>query len=425
VLKDRYGNALSTTSSPARDAYVDAVDRFLSASEGAQEGFETAISEDPGFALAHVGLARCHQLVANGAEARAAMERAEACPEPETDRERAHRNALGLLVKGKVPAAYAAIREHAANHPRDAMVVQTCTGVFGLIGFSGQPGREAEQLAFTSALLPHYGDDWWFLAQHAFAQAEAGQVGPAAGTIERSLDGNPRNAHGAHIRAHIHYEAGETAAGIAYMDDWRKDYSKHGLLHCHISWHVALWALETGDEARMWQVVDADVAPGGAWGPTLNVLTDSAAILYRAELAGVAVSPERWKAVSDYASRFFPKTGLAFADVHAALAHAMAGNCEALQRIAAEARGPAADMVELLANGFGAIGAQNWSEARHHLERTMADHARIGGSRAQRDLIEYAYLSTLLKQGFSDEARRFLVTRRPVNADTRSVAGLN
>lgn len=424
MLKDRYGNALSTSSSSARDAYVDAVDRFLSAGAGAQEAFEKAISQDPDFALAHVGLARCHQLVANGKEAKAALQRAEACPAPETDREKSHLNALGLLVSGKVPAAYAAIRAHCADYPRDAMVSQTCTGVFGLIGFSGQPGREAEQLAFTSALLPHYGDDWWFLGQHAFAQTEAGQVGPAESTIERSLDGNPRNAHGAHIRAHIHYEAGETAAGIAYMDDWRKDYSKHGLLHCHISWHVALWALETGDEARMWQVVDADVAPGGAWGPTLNVLTDSAAILYRAELAGVAVSPERWKTVSDYASRFFPKTGLAFADVHAALAHAMAGNCEELQRIVAEARGPAADMVELLANGFGAIGAQNWSQARHHLERTMADHARIGGSRAQRDLIEYAYLSTLLKQGFSDEAQRFLVTRRPVNEGTRSVAGL-
>lgn len=424
MLKDRYGNALSTSSSSACDAYVDAVDRFLSAEAGAQEGFEKAIAEDPDFALAHVGLGRCHQLVANVKEARAALQRAEACPAPETDREKSHLNALGLLVNGKVPAAYAAIRAHCADYPRDAMVAQTCTGVFGLIGFSGQPGREAEQLAFTSALLPHYGDDWWFLAQHAFSQAEAGQVGPAESTIERSLHGNPRNAHGAHIRAHIHYEAGETEAGIAYMDDWRQDYSKNGLMHCHISWHVALWALETGDEARMWQVVDADVAPGGAWGPTLNVLTDSAAILYRAELAGVTVSPDRWKTVSDYAIKFFPKTGLAFADVHAALAHAMAGNCEELQRIVAEARGPAGDMVRLLSNGFGAIGAENWSEARHHLEGAMADHARIGGSRAQRDLIEYAYLSTLLKQGFSDEAQHFLVTRRPVNAGTRSVAGL-
>ena len=38
----------------------------------------------------------------------------------------------------------------------------------------------------------------------------------------------------------------------------------------------------------------------------------------RAELAGVSSAPERWRAVSDYARRFFPTTGMAFADVHAA-----------------------------------------------------------------------------------------------------------
>lgn len=424
VFQDRYDNSLSTSSALARDAYIDAVDRFLSAEEGALEGFQKAIEADPDFALAYAGLARCHQILGNVQEARTIVQHAEACGQPETTREQSHLNALGLLVRGKVPAAYAAIRAHCAEYPRDAMVAQTCTGVFGLIGFSGQPGREAEQLAFTSALLPHYGDDWWFLGQHAFSQAEAGQIGPAAETIERSLNGNPRNANGAHIKAHIHYETGETAAGIAYMNDWRKDYSKAGILHCHISWHVALWALETGDEETMWQVVDTDVAPGGGWGPALNVLTDTAAILYRAELAGVHVSPDRWQAVSAYAAQFFPKTGLAFADVHAALAHAMAGNQEDLQRIAVEARGPAADMVQYLANGFAAIGAENWAEAQNHLVRTMADHARIGGSRAQRDLIEYAYMGALLKQGFSSEARRFLATRRPVNIGTRSLNGL-
>jgi len=35
------------------------------------------------------------------------------------------------------------------------MVAQTSVGVFGLIVFGGQPGREAEQLAFTTTLAPH------------------------------------------------------------------------------------------------------------------------------------------------------------------------------------------------------------------------------------------------------------------------------
>jgi hypothetical protein len=58
MLEDRYGNALSTALPAARDAYVDGVDRFLSAAPGAVDASEAAVAADPAFALAHVGLAR-------------------------------------------------------------------------------------------------------------------------------------------------------------------------------------------------------------------------------------------------------------------------------------------------------------------------------------------------------------------------------
>ncbi len=424
MLEDRYGNAVSTGSAAARDAYVDGVDRFIAAGHGADAAFGRAIGADPGFALAHVGLARVRQVQGRGAEAAAAMAEARRVANGVTGREAAHLAAFDLLIGARGAEAYRAIRAHAAEHPRDAMVVQTCTGVFGLIGFSGQPGREAEQLAFTAALLPHYGDDWWFLGQHAFSQVEAGQVGPAGATIERSLAGNPLNANAAHIKAHVEYEAGETEAGYAYVADWWRGYHRDGQLHCHISWHVAIWALERGDVETMWRVVDEAVVPGGAWGPPLNVMTDTAAILYRAELAGVEVARERWRAVSDYATRLFAKPGLAFADVHAALAHAMAGNREALERIIDGATGPAGDVVRALATGFRAIADEAWDEAVGQLTRAAADHARIGGSRAQRDLIEYALLGALLKQGRRDEARLLLALRRPLKAAAHAVHGL-
>ncbi len=424
MLQDRYGNTVSTGSPAARDAYVDGVDRFISAGAGADAAFARAIDEDPGFVLAHVGLARTRQVQGRGAEAQAAMAEAGRVANGMDAREAAHLHAFELLIGGKGAEAYRAIRAHAAEFPRDALIVQTCTGVFGLIGFSGQPGREAEQLAFTTALLPHYGEDWWFLGQHAFSQVEAGQTGPAGATIERALAGNPRNANAAHIKAHICYEAGETSAGYAYLTDWMRGYDREGQLHCHNSWHMALWALERGEVETMWRVVDAAVAPGAAWGPPLNVLTDAAAILYRTELAGVEVPPARWQAVSDYAARFFPKPGLAFADVHAALAHAMAGRGEALERIVSDATGPAGDVVRTLAEAFRAVAAERWDEAVRHLSRAASDHARIGGSRAQRDLVEYALLGALLKQGKEEEARLLLALRRPLKADAHAVRGL-
>ncbi len=424
MLQDRYGNTLSTSSTAARDAYVAGVDRFIGAMPGVEEAFQSAIAADEGFALGHIGLARIRQAMGRGDDAATPLAAARALAEGLPSREAAHLNALSLLVSGQGPAAYAAIRAHLLEHPRDAMIAQTCTGVFGMIGFSGQPGREAEQLAFTSMLAPHYGDDWWFLCQHAFSQVEAGQTGPATATIERSLALEPRNAHAAHIRSHVYYEAGETEAGYAYIDGWRRGYDKSGQLHCHISWHVALWALERGDTETMWRVLDADVAPGAAWGPALNLITDTASLLYRAELAGVTVPAERWRKVSDAAARLFPNPGIAFADVHAALAHAMAGNGEALSRIIAEAKGPAADVVRTLAEGFRAMALGEWEAATGHLVKAMSGHERIGGSRAQRDLVEYALLNALLKQGRADEARLLLATRRPLKIGSKAVRGL-
>jgi hypothetical protein len=252
---------------------------------------------------------------------------------------------------------------------------------------------------------------------------EAGQTGPAEESVERSIVLNPNSANAAHYRSHLYYEVGETDAGLSYLQDWFAGYDRDGLLHCHLGWHIALWALAKGDVDTMWRAIDADIDPAATTSPPLNVMTDLAAILYRAELAGVPVPAERWGRLSTYAAQYFPKPGLAFADVHSALAHAMAGNGEGVAKIIAEARGPAADMVRVLAEAFSAIADGMWPEAAQHLTVAMADHARIGGSRAQRDLIEYAMVNVLLKLGQSDEARRVLAMRRPMTATRGVVAG--
>ena len=424
MLQDRYGLTLSTTSATARDAYAEGLDLFLSANTGAEQAFARAVLEDPSFALAHAGRARALQLRGRGREAAEAMAEARAGADGCSEREAGHLNALGLLIDGNGPGAYAAILAHLGDWPRDAMIAQPCCGVFGLIGFSGRAGREAEQLAFTDRLAPHYGDDWWFLAQHGFSQVEAGLVAEAERMLERALAGNPRNANAAHIRAHVHYEAGEREVGLERLDAWRRDYDRQAQLSCHIAWHVAIWRSEAGDMEEAWRVFEADVAPGGAWGPPINVLTDSAAFVLRAGLAGAVVPEGVWERLSDYASEFFPNPGIAFADMHAALAHAMAGRGDALARIAEAAAGPAGDMVSGLAEALDAYARTDWEEAIALLAPWMATHERVGGSRAQRDLLEFALLGALLRSGRTEEARRLLIIRRPVHAPAPPLADL-
>lgn len=413
MLSDRYGNRLSSSSREACDAYVAAVDLLLSANSGAEEEFKRAIALDPGLAVAHAGLARCLQIAARPLEAKAASVRALELALECSTRERGHVAVFDLLLNGKSADALAAARAHLDDYPRDAMVLAPCTSVFGLIGFSGRAGRERELLALMDSLATAYGEeDWWFLCMHAFAQVEMGLIEAALAKVTRSLAQHPRNAHAAHIRAHVHYESGERAAGLTYLNDWWSHYPKDGQLHCHLAWHIALWELELGREERAWQIYHAHLRPGASWGPPINTLTDSASFLFRAELAGEGRKGELWRDLSAYASEAFPTPGVTFADVHGALAHALAGNAAALARLETDARGPAADMVSTLARAFGALTRGAWADAAAGILPIIAMHERIGGSRAQRDLIEYALAVCLLRAGRGGEARAYLEQRR-------------
>ena len=54
--------------------------------------------------------------------------------------------------------------------------------------------------------------------------------------------------------------------------------------------------------------------------------------------------------------------------------------------------------------------------AADELEPLLDTHERLGGSRAQRDLLEYTVAAAKLRGGNKGEARAFIEKRRPHNA---------
>ncbi|MBM3523056.1 MAG: tetratricopeptide repeat protein [Alphaproteobacteria bacterium] len=426
---DRFGLGLSTTSSAVRDAYVAGCDCVFSAEVGAVTAFTRAIEAEPDFAPAHAGLARAHFSVGEVAPAREAAARARATIATATTRERSHVNALCLAIEGKPVDALAATRAHLAEHPRDAMVAAPVTGVFGLIGFSGRQGREPELVEFLDTIRPQLAEDWWFQSVYAFALNENGRPQEARPWIERSLATRPTSAHGVHIKAHVLYELGLDGDALAMLDAWMPGYAREGLMHCHLSWHQAISALALGDPARAWHLYERQVHPGGSWGPLLNTLTDSAAFLWRSELAGETRRGELWQGVRDCALKSFPKAGLGFADAHSALAYVAAGDEGNFSRLVAESkervaagRYPVGSVVPALAEGFAAFEKRDWSRAIAVLSGALAETVRIGGSRAQRDLVEVTLIAAYLKAGRNEDARR-VIARRLDRRPSAAMAG--
>jgi hypothetical protein len=192
---------------------------------------------------------------------------------------------------------------------------------------------------------------------------------------------------------------------------------------------VALTALALGKVERAWEAYRSGVHPGGSWGPPINVVSDAAAFLWRAELAGEPRRPELWREAHDYALRSFPKAGVPFADVHIAVACVADGDFATLERLVGEMRDRIAagkfapgSVAPTIAEGFAAYAKNDWNAAIRDFEQALPETVRIGGSRAQRDLVEHTLIAAYLKAGRADDARA-LIARRTDRRATVGIAG--
>jgi hypothetical protein len=205
-------------------------------------------------------------------------------------RERQHVDTILRAVEASATEALALVCTHVSEYPRDALPLSMALGVFGLLGFSGRLDHHEAQLALLEELAPYWGDDWWFLGYLGWTYIETGEVAAGTRLVERSLAGNPRNAHAAHQRVHGFFEAGDTAGGADFIQAWLSDYDRAGHLHCHLSWHLALFELSRGDAERARAIYLDSIRPSVAQSAPMLSLADSASFLWRWRLYGAAPS---------------------------------------------------------------------------------------------------------------------------------------
>jgi tetratricopeptide (TPR) repeat protein len=420
MLMDRYGLPLSTNLASARDAYVDGVNLLLTVYPGAAASFDRAIAADPGFALAHIGKARALQLAVNLAAMRESLATALTLTEGATPRELSHINVFRLLFAGQAVAALAAIRAHVETWPRDALVLSLAANQGGLIGMSGLPGREQGLVDFLGPLATHYGEDWWFEAHYGMALSEIGRHDAARPKIERSLAQVRRNAYGAHAFVHLCYETGERDSGIDFMRDWLPLYDRGGGLFGHLNWHLGLFELHAGNLEGGLRLYNDAFCADDHRGAVHQKLSDSSSFLWRSELAGHPRDPARWAKLLDYAREKIPRPGFSLADWHVALALAASGEdaaledwVQAIEELVKAGRYPSGATIPTVARAFAAFQRGDYATTIELIVPMLPDRERMGGSRAQIDLVEATLLRAYLNAGRMAEARRLLGERRP------------
>lgn len=424
--RDNYDLPLTTASNRAAAFYRDGVDCMLSAWNGADHAFDRAIAEDPGFALAYIARARIHQMNMELTEARAKAAQARQLAAAASPRERRHVEIMAATIEGQPKAAISGAEQHLEEFPRDALILSLLLGAFGLYAFSGRADHDAARLVICQRHARHYGEDWWFLTYLGWSHIEAGNAATGRELTERAIAIRPANANAAHSLSHALFELGEPAQGHAFLLDWLPAHERASFLHGHLSWHVALTALEAGDAEGALQIYQRQIKPRDSGYPPLNVFTDCASLLWRLSLAGQTGLTPHWQEVAAFGEKFFPQAGAHFADVHYALAAAATGSAQIETRLTEmevrQANGrlaPGPSAIDLC-RGVRAFADGDHETAIRFLEPQMSELVRIGGSHAQRELWEDTLIVACLRAGYGDKAASIIsnrLQRRPSARD--------
>lgn len=427
---DSRGLPLSTASDLAAERYRDGVDLLLAAWPGAAEPLEEAMAADPDFALAHAARARLHAVRAEMPQARERIAAAAAIAARRgTERERSHVDVLSLAVNGKSAGALERALAHADAWPRDALVLSLPLGAFGLLAFSGRADHDQARVDLCERHAVHFAsDDWWFLTYRGWSHAENGAVAYGRALAQRAVDLRRENANGVHALSHAMFEGGAGDDAEELIAGWLPGYNRSGPLHGHIAWHAALAALERSDTERGLAVYAEHVQPSASAGMPINVVSDTSSFLWRLQAYGHAVPAGLWEAAAGYAAEAFPDAGFAFADVHMALLAAATGDREAVEKRAAAltamaeagllAAGP---VVPAICRAMLAFAEGDHAGCARILEPVAAEVVRVGGSGAQREVVEDTLLVSLMRSGEAAKARALLdrrLHRRPSPRDT-------
>ncbi|MGY3618477.1 tetratricopeptide repeat protein [Bradyrhizobium sp. USDA 10063] len=424
--RDRYDLPLTTASDRAAALYRDGIDRILAAWHGADAALDAAIAEDPDFALAHVARARVHQINMEGAAARAKAAKARQLAATASRREQRHVEIVAAVVESQTKQALQGAEQHLTEFSRDALILSLLLGAFGLYAFSGRPDHDTARLSICERYARDYGEDWWFLTYLGWSRTEAGDVVTGRDTTERAYRMKPANASAAHALSHALFEQGDATEGRAFLSGWLPAHDRVSFLQGHLAWHLALIALEDGDTDGALDIYERHIRPHGRPYPPLNILTDTASLLWRLSLTGKTGLESHWQEVAAYGDKFFPKAGAHFADVHQALAAAAASGGALEVRLAEmEARhaegklAPGASAIGLC-RGTQAFASGDNDGAVRILEPLMPELVRIGGSHAQRELWEDTFIVACLRAERGEKATRLIAERlhrRPSHRD--------
>jgi tetratricopeptide (TPR) repeat protein len=429
MIEDANGHRLSGATAEAVVAYDEAERAFNIVHGDALGRFDAARQAAPGFAMAHLGKAWVLAIANDPGLLTAAAALVEtARPLPLNERERAHLAALTQMLRGARAAAVAVLDRHLMQYPFDLVAHQSAVLIDGFLGrFHCIRDRSARALPFWSKDQSGYAT---LLAFHAFGCEEAGDYARAEDESRAAAELEPMSFWPHHTVAHVMEMTGRPEDGLGWMAAREPLWSTPGHLNqVHVWWHKALFHLELGQYEAALALYDGPIR--ATQRPLCLSLTNATALLWRLDTSGVEVGG-RWPEQADLWEGHADGKCLVFGDVHAAMAELRAGREALVERRLEAMRKTAASDCEAaplyrkvgvpVVEGLAAFHRGAWAEAVERLLAVRFDLWQIGGSFAQRDVVDWTLTEAAVRAGQRDVALSLAherLARRPRSAPNR------
>ena len=429
MLQDAQRHHLSGATEAAATAYDQAVRAFNLVNGDAVGLFDAACQAAPDFAMAYLGKAWVFALANDPGlmtQAEALVETAR--PLRLNEREQAHLAALSHLVQGARAAAVAVLDRHLMRYPFDLVAHQGAAVTDGFLGrFPWVRDRSARALPFWSKDQPGYGT---LLAFHGFGLEEAGEYARAEDESRAAAELEPSSFWPHHTVAHVMEMTGRPEDGLGWMAAREPLWSTPGHMNqVHIWWHKALFHLELGQYEAALALYDGPMR--ATQRPVALSLTNATALLWRLDTLGCDIG-DRWQEQADLWQGHADGKCLVFGDIHAAMAELRSGQGPLVERRLEAMRETAANGVEAaglyrtvgipVVEGFAAFHRGAYAEAVELLLPVRFDLWQIGGSHAQRDVVDWTLTEAALRAGQRDVALSLAHERlatRPRSAPNR------
>ncbi len=405
---DARGLPVGSRSASARAALDVALWRMMSFYDTPIADLDAAIAADPGWALPHTMKAGFLASLTEASllpEAHGHLDAARALIGAHTpERERAHLEATQCVLEGRWAGACRIWDTLLIDHPRDALALQWAQLWDFYRGdaasLRARPARALPEWDEHDPLYPHVLALWAFGLEENHCHGQAEEAG------RRALALDARAPWAVHSVAHVMDMQGRFDDGAAWLRQHQDAWAEGNGFATHLWWHTALFRLEGLDIAGTLRVVDGHLSAEHLQIGLERV--DGASLLWRLHLLGADVSARcaalraNWPLDDEGAAGHY-----AFNDVHTLLPMLLADDLAGAERWLARCaeRALAADdacrdnhavarEVGLpLARGLIALARGEADDAADLLYAARPQTQRLGGSHAQRDLIDQTLLA--------------------------------